>query len=183
MVAEREPVEQLVGGRQHVLLVLGELVQDDLALALELDFGKAAREHDVAEHRNEARRVGGEAAHVVRGVVLVGVRVDVGAEALGVPVDLLAAARARALERHVLDEMADAVEAPVLVAAAGAHEHADVDALEMRQGDGDDADAVAEADDGGVAVLRCAAHCPALGLPVAATSRPDNARRSSGLTR
>ena len=46
--------------------------------------GKAAVADDVAEHGDEARRIGREAAHVVRGVVLVGVRVDVGAEPLGV---------------------------------------------------------------------------------------------------
>ena len=153
MAAVREPVEQLVGGRQHVFLVLGQLVQDHLALALELGLGEAAVADDVAEHRDEARRVGGQAAHVIRGVVLVGVRVDVGAEPLGVEVDLLAAARVRSLERHVLDEMADAVQAPALVAAAGSNEDADVDALQVRQGDRDDANAVAEADDGRLGVV------------------------------
>ena len=111
MRAEAELVEQLVGDRQDVFFVLGELVQDHLALALELGLRKAAVLDDVAEHRDEARRVARQAAHVVRGVVLVGVRVDVGAEPLGVEVDLLAAARVRALERHVLDEVADAVQA------------------------------------------------------------------------
>ena len=93
VVAEGELVEQLVGGREHVLLVLDQLVQDHLALALELGLGEAAVADDVAEHAHEARRVARQAAHVVRGVVLVGVRVDVGAEPLGVEVDLLAAAR------------------------------------------------------------------------------------------
>ena len=158
MVAERELVEQLVGGRENVFLVLDQLVQDHLALALELGLGKAAVEDDVAEHGDEARRVLGQAAHVVRGVVLVGVGVDVGAEPLGIEVDLLAGALVRALERHVLDEVADAVEAPALVAAAGADEHADVDAPQVRQADGDDANAVAERRHGRVGVAQVGAH-------------------------
>ena len=144
MRAVAELVEELVGDREDVFLVLGELVQDHLALALELALGKARVLDDVAEHGDEARRVARHAAHVVRGVVLVGVRVDVGTEPLGVEVDLLAAPRVRALERHVLDEVADAVQALGLVAAAGAHEHADVDALQVREPDRDDANAVGE---------------------------------------
>ena len=64
-----------------------------------------------------------------RGVVLVGVGVDVGAEPLRVEVDALAVARARALERHVLDDVAQAVLARALVVAAGADEDADGQAV------------------------------------------------------
>ena len=82
---------------------------------------------------DEAPGVARQATHVERGVVLVGMGVDLGAEALGVEVDLLAVALARALEGHVLDEVADAVQARALVLAAGAHEHADAGAFEVRQ--------------------------------------------------
>src|SRR6185369_17809886 len=98
---------------------------------------------------------------------------------LGVEVDLLAASRVRSLERHVLDEMADAVQAPALVAAAGAHEHADADALQVRQGDGDDADAVAEGDDVRVGVVRRTPHRRA---PRDASSA-ERTSRSTGLTK
>ena len=71
-------------------LVVGDLVQDHAPLALQLVGREGALAHDVAEHAHEARRVVGEAAHVEGGVVLVGVRVDLGAEALGIEVDALA---------------------------------------------------------------------------------------------
>jgi hypothetical protein len=85
-----------------------------------------------------------ETAHVEGGVVLVGVRVDLGTQALGVEVDALAIARVRALERHVLDHMADAIEQPRLVQAAGADEHAQAHRLPPGHGDGDGAQAVGQ---------------------------------------
>jgi hypothetical protein len=133
MGAEAGAVEQLVGGRQRVVLVLQVLVQDHLALALQLGLGKGAVAHDVAEHRDEAAGVAPEPRHLERRVVLVGVRIDVGAEALGVEVDLLAVALVRALERHVLDDMAEAFQSRALVMPAGAQEHSDSDCLDMRQ--------------------------------------------------
>ena len=151
MAAEAEPVEQLERGRERVFLVLDVLLQQHLPLALELGLGEARVLDDVAEHAHEARRVPRHAAHVEGGVVLVGVGVDVGAELLGVEVDLLAAAPGRALERHVLDEVADAAFLPALAGAAAVHEHADAGALQVRQGNGDDAHAVAEGGEQGVA--------------------------------
>jgi hypothetical protein len=77
MGAEAGLVVQLVGGRQRVVLVLQVLVQDDLALALELGLGEGAVAHDVAEHLDEVAGIAREPRHLERGVVLVGVRVDV----------------------------------------------------------------------------------------------------------
>jgi hypothetical protein len=86
----------------------------------------------------------------------------------------------RSLERHVLDEMADAVQAPRLVAAAGAHEDADADALQVRLGDGDDAHAVGEADDRRLRVARLGARHDVHGAIIAAgpalSRRVDRAR-------
>ena len=151
MAAEREPVEQLERGRERILLVLDVLLQQHLALALELGFGEAGVEDDVAEHAHEVGGIARHAAHVEGGVVLVGVGVDVGAELFGVEVDLLAAAAGRALEGHVLDEVADAAFLPAFAGAAAVHEHADARAFQMRQGNGDDAHAVAEGGEQGVA--------------------------------
>ena len=138
------PVEQLEGRLHRVVLDLGVLVQQDLALAFELGFGKGAPADDVAQHADERLGVAGEAAHVERRVVLVGVGVDVCAQALGVEVDLLAVARTRALERHVLDDVTDAVLARAFVLAAAAHEDADRRRGQMRQAEDDDAHPVVE---------------------------------------
>ena len=171
-----------------VVLVLDVLVQDDLALALELGFGEAALLHDVSEHLQEAPRVSREPAHVIRGVILVGVGVDLGAEHLCIEVDLLAVAAARALERHVLDEVADAAQAPALVAAAGAHEHAGARTVEVRQPDRDDTHAVGERRRRGVGVAAEILHrrrSAPRGLTPRpqTTSRCDRGPRRSALSR
>ena len=115
-------------------------------------FGNAALAHDVAQHADACHGVPRQAAHVEGGVILVGVGVDLGAQALGVEVDLLAVARTRALEGHVLDDVADAVQACAFVLAAAAHEHADRRGRQMRQADDNDARAVVERGDQGVRI-------------------------------
>jgi hypothetical protein len=152
MQAPAGAVEELERGRHRVVLVLGELVQQHLALVFELGGGKGGTADDVAEHLHEAARVGGHAAHVERGVVLVGVGVDLGAEPFGVEVDAACVARRRALEDHVLDDVADAVERTALVRAAAAHEHGDVRAFELRHADRDDAHPVGQRREEGVGV-------------------------------
>jgi hypothetical protein len=101
-------VEQLEGGGQRVVLVFGEFVQQHLALAREFVAGEGRRQHQVGQHRRNSPRVLRQPAHVERGVVLVGVRVDLGAQPFGVEVDAPRIARGRALEHHVLDRVADA---------------------------------------------------------------------------
>jgi len=152
MRAEAGLVEELECRRHRVVVRLGVLVQDDVALALELHLRKGALAHDVAEHRDEARRVAGQTAHVERRVIAVGVGVDLGAQPLGIEVDPLAVARVRPLERHVLDEVADAVEGGALVLAAAAHEDADGGGGEMRQPEDEDAHAVVQRGDHGVRI-------------------------------
>jgi hypothetical protein len=118
-------VEQLVGRRHRVVLVLGQLLQQHLAFALEFVLRKARPQHQVGQHLRELARVLRQAAHVERGVVAVGVGVDVGAQAFGVEVDAARVARGRALEQHVLDHMADAVDELAFVRAAAADEDGD----------------------------------------------------------
>ena len=135
-------VEQLERHRRRVFLDLGELVQDHLAFALEFVGREGAGLHDVGQQRHEGRQVAREAFDVERGVVLVGVRVDLGAEPFGIEVDALAVACGRALERHVFDDVADAVQPPRLVQAAGADEDAERHRLPPRHRDRDRAQAV-----------------------------------------
>ena len=144
MIAVARLVEQLEGRLHRVVVDLGVLVQQDLALALEFGFGEGALADDVPQHADEGLGVAREAAHVECGVVLVGVGVHVCAQALGVEIDALAVARTRALERHVLDDVADAVLARAFVLAAAAHEDADRRRGQVRQAKDDDAHAVVE---------------------------------------
>ena len=148
--AEAGAVEQLVAGGDRVVRVLGQLLQQHLALALELGRGKGWVQHQVGQQAHELARMLGQPAQVERGVVLVGVRVDLGAEALGVEVDAPRIARGRALEQHVLDHMADAVEHPLLVRAAGADEDGDAGGGLVRQRQRDNAHAVGQRGDGRV---------------------------------
>ena len=62
---------------------------------------------------------------VVGGHLLAGIGVDVAADVLDLLGDRLRAARRRALEGHVLEEMGDAVLLGALVPAAGGQEHPD----------------------------------------------------------
>ena len=75
-------------------------------------------------------------------VVLVGVGIDLGAQALSIEVDLLAVACTRAFECHVLDEMADAVASQALMLAATAHEDTDRRRGQVRLPENDHAHAV-----------------------------------------
>ncbi len=131
--AEAGVVEQPVGGVHRVVLDLGEFVQQHLALALELVGGEGRRAHDVGQHRDEVQRMPGQPAHLERGVVLVGMREHLGAQALGVEVDAVRVACGRALERHMLDDMADPGQRARLVRAAAAHEDAGAGGGQVRQ--------------------------------------------------
>ena len=83
-------VEQLVGRGHRVVVVLGALLQQHLALALSSSSGKVACCTMSASMRTKRAARRRQAAHVVGGVVLVGVGVDLGAQALGVEVDAAA---------------------------------------------------------------------------------------------
>jgi hypothetical protein len=170
-------VEELEGHRGRVFLELGELVQDHLALALQLVGREAAVQHDVGQQLDEGRQVLRQAFDVEGCVVLVGVGVDLGAQALGVEVDALAVARGRALEGHVLHHVADAVQPPRLVLAAGADEHAQAHRLAPGQGYGDGAQAAAQfGQQGGAHAVRlrrprCAARARSSTRPGPRTAR------------
>jgi hypothetical protein len=75
------------------------------------------RAEDVRQDVEGRRQVLGEAGHVVERVLLGGLGVVLGADAVEVAVDLQGVAPRRPLEGHVLEEMRDARQVARLVAA------------------------------------------------------------------
>ena len=132
MRAKAGPVKQFVGRRHRVVFVFGELMQQHVALVRQLSLGEGGVLDHVAQHAHEQRRVRAQPAHVEGGVVFVGVGIDLGPQPLGVQVQPARVALGRALEHHVLDHMADAVQRPPLMAAAAAHEHTDAGGVPVR---------------------------------------------------
>ncbi len=152
---ETEPVEQLEAGRHCIVGILVEFLQDDLSLTLEFIRGEAAVANDVAQHADKILRMFSQPVHVECGVVLVGMRIDLGAELLGIEIDLLATALLGAFERHVFDKMADAVQPLRFMQAAAADKHADRCRQRSRQPDRHNPNAVRQRDDVGVGGLAC----------------------------
>ena len=146
--AEDRPADRLVrpGGRgeeiehQVVWRVVdrSDFLDDDILLALELlrierAFGEKVA-NDVEREIGVARQNAGEIACPLDAGLCVQVAADV-LDRLG---DFAGASTARALERHMLDEMREPVLARVLVARPRLDEHADRRGLNMGRRLGDD---------------------------------------------
>ena len=130
-----QPVEHEVVGR-----VLGgaDLLHDHVLLALQFLRIERRLGQDVGQHVERERHVGLEHARVIGGGLVTGRGVEIAADRLDLLGDLARGAPRRALERHVLEQMRDAVLVGALVAAAGADPDAERGALEMRHRVGDD---------------------------------------------
>ena len=156
-------VEQLEGRGHGVVFVLVQLGQQHLALAFQLVGREAGVLHQIAQHRHKTRCMRGQALQVKGGVVLVGVGIDLGAQAFGLEVDATPIARARALEHHVLNDMADAAQAAGLLQAAAAHEDADAGGGQVRHGAGEHLHAIGQGALKnvwcGIGQVRCAGRC------------------------
>ena len=83
-----------------------------------------------------------QTGHEVAGGVLAGERVDIRAQPLRVQVNGLNGTGRGPLERHVLQDMADAIGERRLVARAHMQEHAHTGALHMGHGNGEQSHAV-----------------------------------------
>ncbi len=115
-----------------------DLLHDHVLLALQLLRVERRIGEDVGKHVERERHVGLEHARVVGRGLDRGGRVEVAADRLDLLGDLARAAPGCALERHVLEQMRDAVLVGALVAAAGADPDAERCRLQMRHRIGHD---------------------------------------------
>ncbi len=98
---------------------------------------EARMRQDVGEHVEPERDVGLEHAGVIGGHLDAGAGIEVAADRLDLLGDLARGAARRALERHVLEEMRDAVLVRRFVAAAAPDPDAERSGLQMRHRIGD----------------------------------------------
>ena len=118
-----------------------DLLNDDVLLAQQLVAVEGRLGQDVGEHVERQRHVGLEHARIIGGVLGAGRGIEIAADRLDFLGDLPRAAPPRALERHVFEEMRDAVLVAAFVAAAGIDPDAERSRLEMRHRVGHDLDA------------------------------------------
>ena len=104
---------------------LADLLQDHPALDLDVGRLEQRVQHDVGEDVERALDVRLQHPRVVGGHLLAGIGVDVAADVLDLLGDPPRGPGRRALERHVLEEVRDAVLLDPLVPAAGGEEDAD----------------------------------------------------------
>ena len=141
-----EQIEDDVVGR---VVDLGDLLHDDLALALELFGGHHRVLQDIGQDVDGERHVLLEHTGDEGGLLARGIGVEVAADRFDLLDDGERAAPLGALERHVLQEMRDAVELAPLDARASVDPDADRRGLETRHVDGGDPQAVFECCDAG----------------------------------
>ena len=120
------------------------LFEDDLLLLGHLDGVEERVEHDVAQDVDGQGQVLVEHLQMERRVLLGGERVHVAADRVDLGGDLLRRAVLRALEDHVLDEVADAGLRGHLVPAPPLQPHPDGHAAHVGHGLGDEGEAVGE---------------------------------------
>ena len=123
---------------------LGDLLADHALLALKLGGVDHRAAHEVSQHLHREARAAGEVADLVAGALVTGGRVDPAALPLDRLDDAAGGARPRALEDHVLEEVAPAVALGRLPPRAGVHHDRQGGALQPRHGVGHDAHAVGQ---------------------------------------
>ena len=124
---------------------LADLLQDHAPLALQFLGLEGGVGQDVADDVGGERGVLLQHLHVIGGLLARGVGVDVAADRLDLLGDLRRGAALGALERHVLEEVRDAVLRLLLVAGAGGDIGAERDGLDPLHPFGDDGEAGGEA--------------------------------------
>ena len=132
-IVEDDVIRRVVG--------LADLLQDHAALALQLLRLEGGVRQDVADDVGTQRGVLLQQLDVVRRLLTRGVGVDVAAHRLDLLGDLRRGAAFGALERHMLQEVRDAVLVRGLVAGAGGDVGAEGDGLHPVHAFGDDGQA------------------------------------------
>ena len=108
-----------------------DLLDDDVLLARQFRV-ESRLGQNVGQHVERERHVGLEHARVVSGALGAGRGIEIAAHRLDLLGDLARRAPPRALERHMFEEMRNAVLVVMLVAAAGSDPNAERRRLEMR---------------------------------------------------
>ena len=149
--AEDRAAERLIGKRHHVEMLEDQIVRrvghradlldDDVLLARQFHAVESGLGQNVGQHVERERHVVLEHARIVSGALGAGRGVEIAADRLDLLGDLTGRAPPRALERHMLEEMRNAVLVMKLVAAAGSDPYAERCRLQMRHGIGHHADA------------------------------------------
>ncbi len=128
-----------------------DLLQDDLALALQLVRLEGRVLQDVGQKIDRKRQILGQHADVIGGLLARGVGVQLAADILDLLGDRARRAALGALERHVLEHVGDAVDLGPLVARADIDPDPDARGLERGHRLARDPQAVAQGrDPGGV---------------------------------
>ena len=130
-----EMLEHDVIGR---ILRRADFLHDDALLALELVRHEGRIGEDVGQHVERQRHVGLHHPRIIGGGLGRGAGVEIAADRLDLLDDLARGAPRGALERHVFEQMRDAVLVRLFVAAADAGPDAERCGLQMRHGVGDD---------------------------------------------
>jgi len=130
-----QAVEHEIVGR---IVRRADLLDDHALLTCKLRRIERRVGENIGQNVERERHVGLEHARIERGGLHAGRRVEIAADRLDLLGDLLRAAPRRALERHVFEQMGNAVLVGQFVAAAGAHPHAERCGLQMRHVVGDD---------------------------------------------
>ena len=109
-----------------------DFLHDDVLLAQKFLAVEGRLGKNVGEYVECERHVGLEHARVIGGVLGSGRGIEIAADRLDLLGDLACAAPPRALERHMFEEMRNAVLVAAFVAAAGSDPDAERSGLEMR---------------------------------------------------
>src|SRR5437764_5423849 len=123
---------------------LADLLQNDRALAFELGRVKARMHQDIGQDVEGERHILLQHLGVISRALARGVGVQVAADRLDLLGDRAGAAPLGALERHVLEEMRDAVDLGRLMASADLDPDAERDGIDRLDAIGDDAQAIGE---------------------------------------
>ncbi len=149
--AEQRTSHRLVGIAEFVEMlehdIVGRILRradfllDDALLALEL-FGIETRiGEDIAQHLERERHVRLHHPRIIGRGLDAGGGIEIAADRLDLLGDLARGSRRGALERHVLEQMRNAMLVGLLVAASNPGPYAERSRLQMRHGVGDDREA------------------------------------------
>ena len=118
-----------------------DFLDDDILLAQQFAAFERRLGQNVGQHVERQRHVGLKHARIIGGALGTGRCVEIAADGLDLLRNLARGSAPRPLERHVFEEVGNAMLVAAFVAAAGSDPHAERRRLEMRHRVGHHADA------------------------------------------